>query len=136
MKILLIDDDEMMRIFFRDIFWIHGHSGEYEITAVESVQKSEDLINNKETRPDIIFLDLLMPTAPGSGYSSMKPDLSINLLKKIKSDEELKKIKVVIFSSFREKEMKEKLIGYGADDYLYKGDFMPKEILEFVKKLK
>ena len=31
LKILLIDDDEMMRIYFRDIFWIHGRGDIYEI---------------------------------------------------------------------------------------------------------
>ena len=30
-KILLIDDDDMMRIYFRDIFWIHSRRIQYEV---------------------------------------------------------------------------------------------------------
>ena len=97
---------------------------------------AEEVLKNKETRPDIIFLDLLTKSGDGSGNISTKIDFSINFLKKIKSDEELKKIKVVVFSSFKEKEIQEKLLGLGADHYIVKGDLLPKEILNFVRELK
>lgn len=135
MKILFIDDNEMMRIFFRDIFWIHGLSNKYEIMTADSVAKAEEIILDTKTQPDVVFLDLLMPTDPLKGESSSQIEPSINLLKKIKEREDLKHIKVVVFSSYREKAIKERMISSGADHYLVKGDFMPKEIIDFVKNL-
>jgi DNA-binding NarL/FixJ family response regulator len=135
MKILFIDDNEMMRIFFRDIFWIHGLANKYEVTTVDSVAKAEEIVLDVTKRPDVIFLDLLMPTDPLVGASSAQTEPSVNLLKKIKESEDLKHIKVVVFSSFREKDIRERMISCGADHYLVKGDFMPKEIIDFVKNL-
>lgn len=136
MKILFIDDNEMMRLFFRDVFWVHGLAKEYQVTIIDNHVKGEELIADEKTRPDVIFLDLLMPVENTKNGLSMDTNSSINFLKRIKSDEKLKKIKVVIFSSFQEKGLKEKLIGYGADYYLVKNNFMPKDIIDFVQSLK
>lgn len=134
-KILVVDDDQMMRIFIRDIFWIHGLNDKYAVSAVDGIEGAETMVSNPETRPDIIFMDLLMPTKEKDGNYSMKIDGSLNFVKKIKADDELKKIKVIVFSSFKERGIKDKLTECGADHYLVKGDFMPKEIIDFVESI-
>ena len=59
-KILLIDDDEMMRIYFRDIFWIHSKKDVYDVQMVSSFEEAEKIVKNENTKPDTIFLDVLM----------------------------------------------------------------------------
>ena len=40
-KILFIESDEMMRIYFRDIFWIYGRNDTYEVTTAASFVEAE-----------------------------------------------------------------------------------------------
>lgn len=135
-KILLIDDDEMMRIYFRDIFWIHGRSDSYQIEMVSTLEKANEIVNNKDTRPDTIFLDVLM-SSRGSGCSApaYQMALSLSFISRIKKDSELSKIKIIIYSGQKDEILKEESLKIGVDAYLTKGEIMPKEIIAFTDKL-
>ncbi|KKR88478.1 MAG: CHEMOTAXIS PROTEIN CHEV-CheY like protein receiver-like protein [Candidatus Wolfebacteria bacterium GW2011_GWA2_42_10] len=133
-KILLVDDDEMIRIYFRDIFWIHGLEYKYELTVADNLKKAEETINNPETRPNIIFLDLVMPIEK-DGRVISSPEAGFSIIKKIKSDPNLKKIKIIVFSGHSEKSLQDQVKTLGAENYLVKGDNLPKELVEFVEKI-
>lgn len=133
-KILLVDDDEMIRIYFRDVLWIHGLESKCEITIVGSVAEAEKIINDPQKRPQIIFLDLVMPIEK-DGRKIVSPEAGFKFLKKIKADENLKKIKVIIFSSHSEESLKEKAKRLGAEDYIVKGTHLPKELAGEIEKI-
>ena len=133
-KVLLVDDDEITRIYFQDIFWIHGLNDRYELTVVYDIKKAEDIINNPSTRPNIIFMDLVMPIEK-DGRIVNTPEAGLNLLKKIKSNEQLKKIKVIVFSGHDEESIKNKVKELGAENYLIKGNNLPRELVEFIDKI-
>ncbi|HOL90618.1 MAG TPA: response regulator, partial [Candidatus Pacearchaeota archaeon] len=57
------------------------------------------------------------------------------VLKKIKSDEKLKNIKIIILSNLYQKEDIEKGLSLGADKYLIKANYDPKEVIEEIKKI-
>ena len=133
-KILLIDDDELIRIYFRDVFWIHGLEYKYELLLADNVKKAEEIINKKETRPQIIFLDLVMPIEH-DGKIITTPEAGMETLKKIKSDPETKNIKVIVFSGHKDEKFQEEAKRLGAETYLIKGDNLPKELAEFVEKI-
>ena len=133
-KVLLIDDDEMIRIYFQDIFWIHGLDNKYELAVINNIKKAEDIINNPSTKPDIIFMDLVMPIEK-DGRIITTPEAGLSLLKKIKDDEQLKKIKVIIFSGHDEESVKNQVKKLGAENYLIKGSNLPKELIEFIDKI-
>ncbi len=133
-KVLLIDDDEMIRIYFQDIFWIHGLDNRYELVVINDVKKAEEIINNPSTKPNIVFMDLVMPIEK-DGKIITTPEAGLDLLKKIKSDEQLKKIKVVVFSGHDEESIKNKVKELGAENYLIKGSSLPRELVEFIDKI-
>ena len=133
-KILLVDDDEMVRIYFRDIFWIHGMDEKYELNIVDNLKKANEIIDNPETRPNILFLDLVMPMET-NGRTVISPEAGFNLLKKIKSDANLKNIKVIVFSGHTEEALQKEAEKLGAETYLRKGSNLPKELVEFVEKI-
>lgn len=133
-KVLLVDDDEIIRIYFQDIFWIHGLNNKYELTVVDDIKKAEDIINNSLIRPNIIFMDLVMPIEK-DGRIVTTPEAGLSLLKKIKSDKQLKKIKVVVFSGHNEESIKNKVKELGAENYLIKGSNLPRELVEFIDKI-
>ena len=134
-KILLVDDDEMMRIYFRDIFWIHGRSDTYDVTMTSSLADAEKKIMDESSRPDTIFLDVML-SIPGENNS---PDSQINrtlaFVEKIKSDKDLSHIKIIMYSGQKEKSIEESFLKLGVNGYLIKGELMPKEIIDFTDKI-
>ncbi|MCX6756427.1 MAG: response regulator [Candidatus Nomurabacteria bacterium] len=135
-KILLIDDDEMMRIYFRDIFWIHGKSNIYDVEMVSSFEKANELVKNIETRPDTIFLDVLMSSkGAGCNAPAYQMALSLAFISGIKKNNELSCINIIIYSGQKDEILKEEAVKVGVDAYLTKGEIMPKEIISFTDKL-
>lgn len=132
-KIMLVDDDEMVRIYFRDIFWIHGLDNKYEFSVAENIAKAEKIISAPQNRPDLMFLDLTMPIEK-DGRVSVSPEAGLEFLKKIKSDSSLKKIKVIVFSGHSEPSLQKQAKELGAENYLIKGNNLPMELIEFVEK--
>ena len=60
-KILLIDDNEIVRLMFSNVFWLHGLDDKYELTTVGRIEEAYIFITNPATRPHIIFTGLVMP---------------------------------------------------------------------------
>ena len=83
-KILLVDDDEMIRIYFRDIFWIHGLDNKYEFSVAENIEKAEKIISDPKNRPNLMLLDLTMPVEKDDRVS-VSPEAGLEFLKKLKA---------------------------------------------------
>lgn len=133
-KILLIDNNKMMEVYFRDIFWIHGEKNAYEVLFAHSLEEAENIINNKETRPDTIFFDILL-SGEKQTKSNEQLESSFSFIKKIKNDELLSKINIVIFSDLKEDFLKEEVKDLRIEGYLVKGELMPKDIISFTNKI-
>lgn len=131
-KILLVDDDEMIRILFRDIFWLHADADKYEVRSVDRVRKAEELLKDPLTRPDIIFLDLSLPY-DNDESAKTTTDKSFYLLEKIKTDPELRTIKVFIFSGYDDPAYQARASELKADAYLVKSRNLPKDIIATVE---
>lgn len=133
-RILVVDDDEMIRIFLRDIFWIHGRADSYDVQVSGTLSEAEQFITDPEKIPDIIFLDLMVPPEIRAGVASPSNiEGTFEFIKKFKTNPKFSGMKIVVFSGHRDKNIKDKAMSFGADDYLVKGDFMPKEIISFVE---
>jgi DNA-binding NarL/FixJ family response regulator len=133
-KILIVDSDEMMRIYFRDIFWIHGRSGQYEVIMASTIEEAEKVVFDINTRPDTIFLDIIM--APNKSHVSvLEIARCVEFVGKIKSNEEFSKIKIILYSGHKEDALKDNLSKIGVDGFLVKGESMPKEIIAYTDKI-
>lgn len=132
-KILLIDNDEFIRILFKDIFWIHVDRENFDVRVVSELGEAEKLINVPDTCPDIIFLDFAL--AQPQGKFSLENNEGMDFLKKIKSDKKTKDIKIIIFSGYTDKPIVKKAMELGADKFLVKGEFLPKELIELVNSM-
>jgi len=134
-KILLVDDDKMMRIYFRDIFWVHGRNDKYEVMIVSSLEEANEKIVDPLTKPDTIFLDVMMPVVGGNSSSEFHIKRCLDFISKIKQTPELSKTKIVIYSGQKDKSLQDAVNKLGVDGYLIKGELMPKEIIAFTDKL-
>jgi len=134
-KILLVDNDEMMRIYFRDIFWIHGGDDKFEINMVSSLKEAEKLVMNVETKPDTIFLDIMMPIEGANNSPQEQMQRALLFIERVKEKENTCGMKIVIYSGQRDKNVENEFRKKGVDGYLIKGDLMPKEIIDFTNKI-
>ncbi|MEI6580873.1 MAG: response regulator [bacterium] len=133
-KILIVDSDEMMRIYFRDIFWIHGRSNEYEVLMASTLEEAEKIISDKNTCPDTIFLDIIM-SPKKSHISAFEITRCIDFVSKIKNNKDLNQVKIILYSGHKEEALKSNLSKIGIDGFLIKGESMPKEIIAFTDKI-
>ena len=133
-RILIVDDDEMMRIYFRDIFWIHGRSNQYEILMASNIEEAEEIIKDENTRPNTIFLDLVL-SSKKSNVSSFDISRCVEFVTKIKKSTNLSHIKIILYSGHSERSIQEELSKVGVDGFLVKGESMPREIIAFADEL-
>ncbi len=86
--------------------------------GMEALKKFED----PQCKPDLILLDILMPYVDG-----------MEVLKKIKEQDRLKNIPVILLTNLSQKEEVTQGLDLGASDYLIKSHFTPSEVLEKVR---
>jgi len=118
MKILIVEDDELLR----------------EMLARKLIEKSyiietaEDgeigLSAMRVFKPDLVLLDLIMPKKSG-----------FQVLEEMQADELLRKIPVIIISNSGQPVELEKAKQLGVLDWIIKTEFNPSEVVEKVMTL-
>lgn len=117
-KILLVEDDPMMV----DIYTMGFKRAGIEL---ESVSDGEDAISRlKGENFDLLILDLVLPRLTG-----------FEILEKIRGDEKLKDLKVVILSNLNQKTDVKKANELKVERYLIKAHYKPSEVVEEVLKV-
>lgn len=107
-KILLADDDEDDRTIFTDAF--KEVKIKTKVNVVKDGNELMDFLKGEENElPDVLFLDLNMPCKTG-----------IECLTEIKSDERLKNMAIVIYSTSASESDIEETFVKGANVYLKK----------------
>jgi len=115
-KILIVEDDKFLRELIAKKLSEGGFIVEEASDGEEGIRKI------KEGRPDLILLDLILPSIDG-----------FEVLEKIKEDLETKPIPVIVLSNLGQKEDIERGLKLGAFDYLVKAHFTPGEVIEKVR---
>ncbi len=117
-KILIIEDDK----FLREL--ISRKLSDEGFNIQEAVDGEEGLKKIKEGKPDLILLDLILPSIDG-----------FEVLSRMKEDPGVSAIPVIILSNLGQKEEVERGLKLGAADYLIKAHFTPGEIIEKIKNI-
>ncbi|MGG1397958.1 response regulator transcription factor [Bacillus salipaludis] len=114
-KIMIVDDQEMVREGLRMILSLHE-----EVEVVGEAGNGEELLEIlKSMLPDVILMDIRMPVMDG-----------IETLKIVK--ETCPSVKVIILTTFNEDEYIFNGLKFGADGYILK-DSSSKEIIKAIK---
>lgn len=120
-EILMIEDNETHRFIYGFQFEKAGYS---KFKAVATAEEGLAFINN--TPPDIVLLDLVLT-------GEIKSD-GISVLKEIKKNPKSKEIPVVVISNKREKDMGRTVKRLGANGYILKAQYVPRQIVEQVER--
>jgi len=117
LKILIVEDDEFLRSLTAKRLEKEGYVVAVAVDGESAAQE----------RPDLIFLDLLLPGLDG-----------FEVLGKLKANTELKVVPVVVFSNLGQKEDIERAKQLGANEFLVKANFTLDDVVlkinEILKK--
>ena len=116
-KILLIEDEKIMVNLLEKKLTKEG----YDVSIAWDGE--EGLAKMRESKPDLILLDIIMPKMGG-----------FEVMEEVIKDEELKKIPIIIISNSGQPVELERAKKLGVKDWLIKTEFDPQEVLDKVIK--
>ena len=103
-KILIVDDDEeQLRLTYKILTQIGG----FEAVTCHEPSEAIDMI--RKEKPDLVLLDIMMPKIDG-----------FTLCKRIRETEDIRQVKIIVYSAKIFDTDKKKAIQLGADAYISK----------------
>jgi CheY-like chemotaxis protein len=114
-RVLIVDDSEIVARLLKEELEAKG----FEIQYAPDAERATSIILRRQTRPDLILLDINMPKVDGAQFCRF-----------VKKNEMFRAIKV-IFCSGEEKEKVKRLVAEcGADGFISKDEFLGKWIVD------
>lgn len=112
-SILLVDDDLTLREMYLERLKAEGF-------AVETAQDGQEAVAKaKDTRPNLILLDIMMPKLNG-----------LDVLKQLKAEKETASIPVIVLTALIQDRERAQATELGATDYIVKSETMPGEVIQ------
>jgi len=115
--ILFIEDESALQRTFGERLSQDGYR------MIRALDGETGLRLAKSEKPDLVLLDLILPKMHG-----------LDVLKKIKENEETKDIPVIVLTNLEGVENVEKAIEAGATTYLVKAQYSLEEVIDKIKK--
>ena len=116
--VLLIEDDPDQIFMYQSKFELEG----FELFSARG--GDEGIALAKSHKPDAILLDLVLIVENG-----------LDVLEKLKQDNETKNIPVVILTNLVKKEAMDKAKNLGAVDFIVKTDTMPMGVVQKIRDI-
>ena len=111
-KVLSVDDSRTMRLIVTRALM------PYDCVVIEASNGEEGLAAAAREKPDLILLDITMPIMDG-----------VTMLAKLKQDDALKKLPVIMLTAESGRENVLRIAKLGVNDYLVK-PFRPEQLIE------
>lgn len=115
-KILIVEDDK----FVRELILQKLTEEKFEVSSAKDGE--EGVVKIESEKPDLILLDLILPGIDG-----------FEVISRVRKNPNTESIPIVILSNLGEKNDVDRGIKLGANDYMIKAHFTPKEIVEKVR---
>ncbi len=117
-KLVLVEDDALMIRMYEKAFSFEGHEVATATNGADGIKKI------KEIKPDLVLLDIMMPKMNG-----------LEVLDKLKGDDETKDIPVVVLTNLASEKDAEAALTKGAVRYIIKSEQDPKEVNDIVTEI-
>jgi CheY-like chemotaxis protein len=114
-RVLIVDDSEIVARLLREELEAKG----FEIQYAPDAEKATSIILKRQTRPDLILLDINMPKVDGGQFCRF-----------VKKNEMFKSIKVIFCSGEQKEKVKRLVAECGADGFISKDEFLGKWIVD------
>jgi CheY-like chemotaxis protein len=117
-RILIIEDDELIRRMYHQIFLFRKYDVDLATNGEEGLEKI------RTTRPELILLDIMMPKLNG-----------LDMLRQLKAIPDAGHIPVIILTNLMGAADAEAALSAGAVRFVSKSDYSPKEIVDIVEEV-
>ncbi|HEU4383558.1 MAG TPA: response regulator [Anaeromyxobacteraceae bacterium] len=114
-RVLIVDDSEIVARLLSEELAQKG----FEIQYAPDAEKATSIILKRQTRPDLILLDINMPKVDGAQFCRF-----------VKKNEMFRAIKVIFCSGEAKERVKQLAEECGADGYILKDEFLGKWIVD------
>jgi len=122
MSILIVDDNMFVREMLKDLLEHNGYTVALADGGVSALQKI------KETKPQLVVLDLMMPDMDG-----------FTVFEQMKRDDEMRNVPVIVLTALEEADLKpeKRSLLLGIRKFITKGTpaFKPNAFLEDVRRI-
>lgn len=118
-RVMIVDDSEMTA----KLIQAELDAKNFQVILADSADKAARLILRKQTRPQLILLDVNMPNVDGASFCRF-----------IKGNSLFKGIKVVLCSGMEPEKLREIAATCGADGFVPKDSFLSRWVLEEIRK--
>lgn len=119
-RVMIVDDSEMTAKLIEAELGARN----FQVVLADSVDKATRLILKKQTRPELILLDVNMPNVDGASFCRF-----------IKTNSLFKGIKVLLCSGMDHEKLKALAKECGADGFVAKDAFLSKFVLEKIAEV-
>ena len=120
-KIVIVDDEVHIRALIEQTLEDLEDDHDVELFTASNGQEGLDLIS--EEKPDLVFLDVMMPLM--NGY---------DVCKNVRQDPELSHVKIVLLTAKGQEADRERGLSSGATEYMTK-PFDPDDLLDYAKRV-
>ncbi len=114
-RVLIVDDSEIVARLLKEELEAKG----FEIQYAPDAEKATSIILKRQTRPDLILLDINMPKVDGGQFCRF-----------VKKNDMFKNIKVIFCSGENKEKVKKLVAECGADGFISKDEFLGKWIVD------
>lgn len=112
-KVLIVEDDFFIRKLYNEAF----QTAEYEVSSIDNGQLASEFLEREPY--DVILLDMMLPDMSG-----------VDVLKKMRSTQNKNtNTPVFILTNNDDKEVIDNVVAAGANEYLLKANYKPKDIV-------
>jgi DNA-binding response OmpR family regulator len=116
MKILIIEDDQLVANIYRNKFALEGFQAETALDGDVGMQMLRSF------RPDAVLLDLLLPRVPG-----------LEVMRQIRAEKDFANLPIIVFSNTYLSNMVQEAWKAGATKCLSKANCTPKQVIDAVR---
>jgi DNA-binding response OmpR family regulator len=118
MKILIIEDDQIVANIYRNKFSVEGFTVDIALDGQAGLEMIQSF------RPDAVILDLMLPKLTG-----------VELMKRVRANAEFQQLPVIVFSNTYLTNMVQEAWKAGATKCLSKANCTPKHLIEVVRAI-
>jgi CheY-like chemotaxis protein len=133
-KTLFIEDESLLRTLFEDSLSVSKEDFPDIDFEMETAADFAEAITKLDTgtMPDVVILDLRLPSGKGLADETPEKEYGFEILKKIKEDPKFSRVPVVVFTNLADRETEHRAYSLGADAFMIKSKVVPHELLDAV----
>lgn|SRR3989338_6700988 len=117
LKVAIIEDEQFLASMYATKFELEGFA------VIRAGDGAEGLRLIKESKPDMVLLDVVMPRVDG-----------FEVLSNLRSDPSTAKLPVILLTNLGQRADIEKGLKLGANDYIVKANYTPAQVVAKVKE--